>query len=848
MTLKTILVSTLALSALPIIAENHLARQWRTTEPVTVRAPFMNDSIAPDGSAYKTTAPLSAKLRGKMAEGTLVEADSAGIITLTAPASQGTLQMLQSRLRAARFAKGTLKVTSQLPFKVTLDGGDIITKESVERDSVTPSSTATAQLRLEPEHDVLLGVKVLAYASDSVANPTLKVEFVPDEKFADVEIFSGSELKRRFALDDSEYTNRVWRVSMSPDGRYLITNYHFNYGKDRARAYATLTDLKTGKVVNDNLNRDVRWMPKGNELFYTVQAPDGFDLIKVDPRTGAETIALTGIPTNDITWSPTEDYFIYSHYEAGVQESGPLRRYATPDDRQPGNRQRWFLVKYDPKTGLSERLTFGNHSTYLSSISPDGKKIICSSSQEDPTVRPFYRNTFYELDLATLKADTLVAPGPNFVNSAMYSPDGKSVLFLGSPAAFNGIGNNSAPHPIPNDFDVQIFLMDLATRDVKPMTRDFNPAVNSIGCWNAVNGLVYFLGSDGFYNRIYALNPKTGKIDTIPAEIDNISGMTMGKFSDASIAYYGQSYEYQGRACLYDVKKRTNTILADPGAEAIAEIQLGKTEPWKFTASDGTEIDGVICYPPDFDPNKKYPLIVYYYGGTSPTVRSITQPYTPQLFASRDYVVYVVNPSGTTGYGQEFSARHVNAWGRQTADDIIEGVKKFTEAHPFVDATKIGCLGASYGGFMTQYLQSQTDLFAAAVSHAGISNVTSYWGEGYWGYSYNSVAAADSYPWNNPELFTKQGSLFNADKINTPLLLLHGTADTNVPIGESIQLFNALRILDKPVEFISVDGENHFISDYPKRILWQNTIMAWFAKWLQNDSSWWDDLYPERHL
>ena len=206
-------------------------------------------------------------------------------------------------------------------------------------------------------------------------------------------------------------------------------------------------------------------------------------------------------------------------------------------------------------------------------------------------------------------------------------------------------------------------------------------------------------------------------------------------------------------------------------------------------------------------------------------------------------MVYILNPSGTTGYGQEFSARHVNAWGKRTADDIIEGVKAFVKAHPFVDEKKIGCLGASYGGFMTQYLQTLTDIFACAVSHAGISDVTSYWGEGYWGYSYNSVAAAQSYPWSDPELFTKQGSLFNADKIHTPLLLLHGNADTNVPIGESIQIFNALKILGRDVEFIEVDGSNHVVTDPDKRRVWQNTIMAWFAKYLQDDPSWWNDLY-----
>ena len=127
-------------------------------------------------------------------------------------------------------------------------------------------------------------------------------------------------------------------------------------------------------------------------------------------------------------------------------------------------------------------------------------------------------------------------------------------------------------------------------------------------------------------------------------------------------------------------------------------------------------------------------MIVYYYGGTTPTTRGISNPYCAQLFASRDYVVYVIQPSGTIGFGQEFSARHVNAWGKRTADDIIEGTKQFCKEHPFVDEKKIGCLGASYGGFMTQYLQTQTDIFAAAVSHAGISDVTSYWGEGYWGY------------------------------------------------------------------------------------------------------------------
>ena len=187
----------------------------------------------------------------------------------------------------------------------------------------------------------------------------------------------------------------------------------------------------------------------------------------------------------------------------------------------------------------------------------------------------------------------------------------------------------------------------------------------------------------------------------------------------------------------------------------------------------------------------------------------------------------------------------MGTWGKESGDDIIEGTRTFLAEHPYVDAKRVGCMGASYGGFMTQYLQTRTDIFAAAVSHAGISNIASYWGGGYWGYSYGECAQYGSYPWNNPDMYVKQSPLFNADKIHTPLLLLHGTVDTNVPTTESQQLFNALRILGREVSYVQVDGENHVIGNFKKRMTWQNVIFAWFAKYLKDEPEWWNELYPE---
>lgn len=146
---------------------------------------------------------------------------------------------------------------------------------------------------------------------------------------------------------------------------------------------------------------------------------------------------------------------------------------------------------------------------------------------------------------------------------------------------------------------------------------------------------------------------------------------------------------------------------------------------------------------------------------------------------------------------------------------------------------------------MTQVLLSKTNIFACGISHAGISSHTSYWGEGYWGYSYSQVSMANSYPWNRKDLYVERSPIYNADKIKKPILFTHGSADTNVPIGESIQMYTAMKILGVPTAFVVVEGENHGIMDYAKRKKWINTMAAWFDRWLKGDSSWWNAMYPE---
>ena len=841
---RNMLVATLV--ALAFGSQAQVIESYQVRDAVTLREPVLTDSINTEGRKYVTGNLLGTAIglnQDNYATQTM-EADTAGFVTLEKADGEHLVYVVSTQIRADRFMKGKLKVTSPVRWEAYVNGVSKMKKENAE-DSLNVRASRDIPLRMEPERNCEITIKLFVHKDDK-AVPVFKCEVVKDGGYEEVNVFSGHDLKKRFALDNTVYGNRVIDVTISPSGKYLYTRYWNNYSKGRQHVYAQLTDTKTGKVILPNAKDGMRWMPKSDKMYYTATASTGNNVILFDPATLAEEVLLKEIPAEGFTWAPTEDFLIYYPNEKGQAEQGPLKRVVTPRDRIPGFRGRNFLAKYDIKKGTTERLTYGYHSTSLNDISKDGAKILFSTYAENVTVRPFGSTSIYQLDLNTYKIDTLVYES-GFVNSAKYSPDGTQALFFGSAEAFDGIGKNCGSHPIANDYDKQAFIMDLGTREVKPITKDFDPSVNFLQ-WNVADKHIYFSTDDKDEVNIYRYNTAKETFEQLPLEIPVIQRFALPSQSAGTAAYYGQDDYTSGVGYLYDMKKKTSRLIADPMKPILDEIELGEIQEWNFTASDGTTIHGKYCLPPSFDPEKKYPLIVYYYGGTTPTVKGISNPYCAQLFASRDYVVYVIQPSGTLGYGQEFAARHVNAWGQRTADDIIEGTKKFCEEHPYVDAERIGCLGASYGGFMTQYLQTQTDIFAAAVSHAGISNVTSYWGEGYWGYSYNAIAAADSYPWQNPDLFTKQGSLFNADKINTPLLLLHGTVDTNVPMGESIQLFNALKILGKTVEFIQVEGEDHFVADYDKRVLWHNTIMAWFARYLQGTDKWWNDLYPERHL
>ena len=769
--------------------------------------------------------------------------DKDGYFLLQKPVHGYAFNLISFFVSGNQYGKGKLKVTSPNRLQVYLNNEKKATK-SQENDSIQHAGTAEYNLDGMVNNARVL-IKLLASASDKV-QPAVMIEFQPDKSDSTLVYSFDNVDKRDITIVDILDGKRVNSSEISPSGRFVLLKLTETLPGGDRKQYTEIYDQKQKRTIfSETSNRSqLGWMPASDVLYYVAESGNGNTMYTLDPVKNETKIIAERLPKETFYIAPDEKSMFYSTKETrNVSNPAGLKRLLSPEDRQANYRNTYYMYRYFFDTGLEQQLTFGQKTASLNDVSQDGKKILFTVSEEDLLERPFSKSSMYLLDLNTMKIDT-VWENEGFASSAQFSPDGRQLLISASAEAFNGIGLNIKPGQIANSYDSQSYIMDLATKHIEPVTRNFDPSIDS-QLWSVNDNLVYYRVQDGDRENIYRYNTKTKKFEKLPLKEDVIRSFNVAKDGEWA-SYTGVSQSNSNRSYLLNIKNLQSTLISDPYADKLNKLTLGQVKDWSFKSSFGDEIQGRYYLPPNFDPNKKYPLIVYYYGGTSPTQRVFESTYPLHVYAAQGFVVYTLNPSGTTGYGQEFAARHVNAWGKQTSDEIIEGVKKFVAAHAFVDGTKIRNIGASYGGFMTMYLITKTDMFAASVSHAGISNITSYWGEGYWGYTYSSCASAGSYPWNNKELYVEQSPLFHADKIKTPLLLLQGTADTNVPLGESIQMYTALKLLGKPVEYIQVEGENHAIYDYDKRIQWNYAIYAWFTKWLKGDSRWWDSMFPDK--
>jgi dipeptidyl aminopeptidase/acylaminoacyl peptidase len=268
----------------------------------------------------------------------------------------------------------------------------------------------------------------------------------------------------------------------------------------------------------------------------------------------------------------------------------------------------------------------------------------------------------------------------------------------------------------------------------------------------------------------------------------------------------------------------------------LAELDLPAQEPFWFTAKDGTKLQGFLIRPPAFDSAKKYPVKFLIHGGPQGAWGDAWSfRWNPELFAANGYVVVMVNPRGSTGYGQTIVDGVNGDWGGKPFSDLMLGLDEAEKKFPFIDKNRECALGASYGGFMANWVLGHTDRFKCIVSHDGMFNPESAYGttEEMWfnewefkGHPWDYYGKPDA---ENP--FRKWSPMMSAKNFKTPTLVIHGQLDYRLDVSEGFQLFDTLQRLKVPSKMLYFPDEGHWVLKPQNSQLWYKTVNEWVDEW-----------------
>ena len=253
-------------------------------------------------------------------------------------------------------------------------------------------------------------------------------------------------------------------------------------------------------------------------------------------------------------------------------------------------------------------------------------------------------------------------------------------------------------------------------------------------------------------------------------------------------------------------------------------------ESFTFKGAENADVQGFLIKPPGFDPSKKYPLKFLIHGGPQGAWgNSWTYRWNAELFAANGYVVVMINFHGSTGYGQKFTDSINGDWGGKPYVDLMKGLDYVEKTYPFIDKNREAALGASYGGYMANWILGHTDRFKCIVSHDGMFNSESAYGttEELWFNEWEFKGP----PWKNRELYRKWSPHLFADKFKTPTLVVHGQLDFRLDVSEGFQLFTTLQRLKVPSKMLYFPDEGHWVLKPQNSSLWYKTVNDWVDQW-----------------
>ena len=451
-------------------------------------------------------------------------------------------------------------------------------------------------------------------------------------------------------------------------------------------------------------------------------------------------------------------------------------------------------------------------------ISPDGQELAYTSNIDEVEATSTNNDIFIVPMAGGTPKKISTSPGND--NTPVYSPDGKHLAWRSMARAGFEADKES----------LIIYQRELG--QARKATADWDRSVGSL-VWTPDSKTLFFTAEDRGESPIWAL-PIDGKQ---PSEVARLHADDLAFAQDAKSLFFSRvSSAAPSEIARLDLSSWKNGSKIEPisvthlNDALLSQIDMQPLESFTFKGANNDDVQGFMTKPPGFDPSKKYPLKFLIHGGPQGAWGdSWSYRWNPELFAANGYVVVMINFHGSTGYGQKFTDSISGDWGGKPYVDLMKGLDYVEKTYPFIDKNREAALGASYGGYMANWVLGHTDRFKCIVSHDGVFNTESAYGttEELWFNEWEFKGP----PWKNRELYRKFSPHLFADKFKTPTLVVHGQLDFRLDVSEGLQLFTTLQRLKVPSKMLYFPDEGHWVLKPQNSRLWWKTVNDWVDQW-----------------
>jgi dipeptidyl aminopeptidase/acylaminoacyl peptidase len=664
--------------------------------------------------------------------------------------------------------------------------------------------------------------------------------------------FGVAQTKRPFTFQDMMALKRVGDPVLSPDGKWIVfSTVTVDLDQNTKTPHLWLVPSAGGeaKQATSGVGEDApQWSPDGKQVLF-VSARDGESQVWVaafDAAAGtisSEPQKISSISTgaDGPLWSPDGKNIVFtsqvfpdcaddacnrqrnderakSKVKAQIFTELLYRHWTT---FAHGKRTHLFVVPAEG--GVARDLTPGDHDVppfslggqALYAISPDGKEVAFTSNiTEQPAVST--NNDVFIIPIAG-GAPKKISTSPGSDSTPLYSPDGKWIAWRMQ--KIDGYESDR----------FRLVIYNRQTGEIRNLTEDFLQWVEAFH-WAPDSQKIYFVSDWQGQAPLY----RVGITGDKPVK------MADGHFDSPRVAPDGETVFVTGMKVtmpneLFAIRLNASgpapiTQLTQINTPLLTQVAMAPLEPFWFTGAAKAKVQGFLVKPPNFDASKKYPVKFLIHGGPEGAWGdSWSYRWNPELFAADGYLVVMVNPRGSTGYGQKFTQDIIGDWGGKPYEDLMLGLDYVERTYPYIDKNRECALGASYGGYMVDWLLGHTERFKCLVTHDGMFNTISAYGttEEIWFPEYEFQGT----PWTNRAVYDKWSPNNFATKFKTPTLIIHSQLDYRLDVSEGFQLFTYLQRLKVPSKMLYFPDEGHWVLKPQNSQLWYDTVGEWCDKW-----------------